>query len=236
MRIPWIQEWNEHRRLRHEERKQERMVLRLADGYENFSKGFAKSFGVPFELAAVMAIQPRMKELVRDALPDILNALAEGNPGVDGGEYDGTLVASLDSQHGAFWGEAPAGEGGNESFRARRTGFDSGSKKYTIEYNGGSVTFFGGNTATLQGGKLENVNTDTYAYLLYVPGTGWSLSFGSSYQEAQNGQIVVPLWYFIYADDGAGTLTQETLGLVFIAEMANVVDKDVSSGNGGGTP
>lgn len=231
MRIPWIQEWNEHRRLRHEERKQERMVRRLADGYENFSKGFAKSFGVPFELAAVMAIQPRMKELVRDALPDILNALAEGNPGVDGGEYDGTLVASLDRQHGAFWGAAPAGEGPDRSTAAFHAflSYDTEEEKYTINMLEGVAQVVGYAQRHIAGGTFESTDENHknwWCWLEWTQSTNsWSLESSNS-QPTMAGDLNAPLWKFTWAADGAGELVQYIEGAILLVWTVNALDVD----------
>lgn len=136
---------------------------------------------------------------------------------------------------GARGGGGAAAAQTNAAFHARISAYDDEGDEYTVAYKGGTVTFFAGASTTLAAGTATSSDgADLYAYLLYTPGEEgadgeWTLEIddeNSAYPTPSDGEIVVPLWHFDYAEAGGGTLTQETEGGVIIPAVRNVVDTD----------
>lgn len=224
MRIPWIQALNERRRQRREERKEQRQIERLTNAYANFDKQFAQAFGLPFNLAVRAAIAPFMEVLVRNALPDILNALAEGNPGVDGGEYDGTLVASLDGQHGAFWGEAPAGETVNYGFKVWIE-VDEHENTH-VKVNAGTAQFWGGEVKAYAEADVGAAAGGKYVYAVLNLSSGWAsaLSYGNMTGQNADTEVWVPIALVSGSSNDGFTVTQLHWGNIVIPAVTNAVD------------
>ena len=101
------------------------------------------------------------------------------------------------------------------------------TEKYKISWRSGTAQVFGGGVATFGSGVLDNVSSNKCAFLVFSKSTSqWNSYADSAFPVATAGQLVVPLWHFIYAADGAGTLVQDNEFEVVIPRLRNAVDTE----------
>ena len=213
--------------------REARQAVREERASQEAEDAFAKAFGAPFDELARRAMQRHLAELLPNALPDPLFALAQdgialGSPSSDD---PGTLVASLSRATGAYWGPAP------ESVPASTAAFHATAtwdgEKYSVSMLEGSAQVVRHTTRFVSGGPWEVTTGSIWVWLKWTRGDGsnttgnnqWEVKKNDS-EPAMDGDLNVPLFKFTFGANGNGTLVQYIEGSVYLAWTVNALDVD----------
>lgn len=123
-------------------------------------------------------------------------------------------------------GQTTVWPSGAAAFHAEVTGWNASAGTYAIKWLGGTAQCFGEDPVLIPAGS-GTTTQNRFAYLLYDPEASPKWTPGTStsgFPSASSGQLVIPLWHFTYAADGAGVLTQDFEGGVMVPRLRNAVD------------
>jgi hypothetical protein len=148
-------------------------------------------------------------------------------------DHEDIVVGSKQAGH-IIWTPYAYAENTND-FHAELVGWNSETKLYSIKWRGGTAFCYGETPVTIQGDRRNNIGEDEQAYLYYDRSNSPKWEFrlksedGNIPSSLLDGEIVIPLWTFTYANDGSGVLSQSFEGGVMVPRLRNALDTETAS-------
>lgn len=167
---------------------------------------------------------PRVRVPV-ECLPETLRQLNDLNVTEDSPASEtlsGPLVPQI-TEEGVAWLPLAIPDASTAAFHA--TSAPDGNGKFTITMREGNAEVYGSNVrVAISARTIPNVEDDLYGFLVYDPENSWQFDTDASeFPEAEDGQIVVPLWHFVFS---TGSMTQHFEGDACAPLLRNAVDTE----------